>query len=147
MNGLKMENRCLDFLYEAFGGGSLDWNHLFNEIEDFELEPNELIEFTKDFTSEPTFNDFMYACLYLGSEKMKNVLINYVKDNCNNSDEIEKIIRGYKVKIYCNYLDSGFDDDIFGWYTYKELKDEYNQREMLMALLNKIGVKYDCKSN
>ncbi len=142
-----MDNRCFEFLCEAFGGGSLDWNHLFNEMEDFELEPSDIIEYAKEWTQEPKFNDLMYACLSLGSEKMKNVLINYAKDHCNNSNKIIKAIKDYEVGIYINYFDSFFDDDVFNQFSYQELKDEDKQKEMLKMLLDKLGVKYDCENN
>ena len=147
MKGLKMDSKCLNFLCEAFGGGSLDWRHLFNEMEDFELEPSEVIDEAKSFSENYDFNSLMYTCLYLGSEKMKNVLIDYAKDHCDNSNEIIKAIEDYEVGIYINYLDSFFDDDVFSQFSYQELKDENKQKEMLKMLLEKIGVKCDSKDN
>ncbi len=147
IKGLKMNNKCFNFLYETFGGGFFDWNHLFNEMEDFELKPSEIIEHTKEWTSEPKFNDFMYACLYLGSEKMKNVLIDYVKDNCEDQEKIIEAIQDYEVEIYADYLDYGFDDNVFNQFTYQELEDKNKQKEMLEMLLDEIGIEYDCESD
>jgi len=136
-----------DFLREAFEGGPLDWNHLFNEMDDFELEPSEVIDEAKSFSENYDFNLLMYACLYLGSEKMKNILIDYAKNHCDNSNEIIKAVEDYEVGIYINYLDSFFEDNVFNQFSYQELKNEDKQREMLEMLLDKLGVEYDCKNN
>jgi len=136
-----------DFLYETFSGSSFDWRHLFNEMKDFELEPSEVVEYAKEWTSEPKFNDFMYACLSLGSEKMKNVLISYAKNHCGNKDKIIEAIQNYEVNICTNYLDSCFDDYVFNQFTYQELEDKNKQREMLEMLLDKLGIEYDCESD
>jgi len=142
-----MDNRCFDFLYEAFGGGSYDWNYLFNKMDDFELEPSEIVEYVKDCTSEPRFNDFMYACLSLGSEKMKDILINYVNKHCNNPEKIVKAIEDYEVNIYINYLDSSFIDNVFSQFSYQELVDEDKQRKMLEMLLDELGIKCNFKND
>jgi len=134
-----MDNKYFDFLCEAFGGNSSAWEHLFDKMEDFELEPHQIVEYTREWASEPIeFNDFMFSCLKLGAQKMKNVLIDYAKDNYDNSDEIIRAIKNYEVPICCDYQDSYYDDDVFNQFSYKGLEDENNQKEMLEMLLDKM---------
>ena len=119
-------NRNLSIiLYELIGGGYSDWEKLDKYINEYDLEPRDIIKQAEEISEPVDFNALMYATLYLGFEKMKEKVLNTIKENgWEIRKEIINWIEDSDFECYINYLDSSIQTPIFREYTMEDLKYE-----------------------
>ena len=96
--------------------GSLDINFLERKIEEFDLDFDEVHEMAS-YCKNKDVNDYIYAAFMLAADKIKNKVIEHVKQNSDLESQLpgdwENKINDYEVRIHVNYLDSGFDNEAF----------------------------------
>jgi len=123
---------------EVLGWQILDIQFLEKKIEEFDLEIDEILDEIEALGIEDKtdINAYIYAVLYLGANKIKEKIIEKVKefddleDFLNNEyRDWESRIREYEENIYTNYLDSGYNS-IFEEINYEEI-DDMDEEEIL----------------
>lgn len=116
----------IDWLLRALiGGGYLDWKQLDEYIDKYQIDPENIaqeIEFTFGGEHSTTFNELMYATLYLGFYNMKNYILKVIEENkWNIKDEIRDWIENVEFDCFVNYLDSFIQIPVFCDYDMEEL--------------------------
>jgi len=116
---------------EVLGWDSLNIETLEDIMKEYKLNINELIDDIQNALGKYSYNinDYLYSALYLGSEKIKKVLI-------AKYPEYEETINDFEPNISAEYSNNGFAS-CFGNYYYGDLigdeKDEY-----LFNLMNEV---------
>jgi len=111
-----------DVLYATVGGGSADWDALFEHCEDFDINIQDVIENVKDYSNNIEFNSLMYEVLNTHAQDLKNKISESFGDLINKNQ-----LEDYEVSIYTNYLDSGYNENYEFWNAsnLEEIKDAY----------------------
>lgn len=101
------------FLYEAFGGGSLDWGTLFDKMEKWNIDESDVIERGKELSPDGDINSFFYAVFQQHEDDVKA----WLKDMASDVDVYvdEGKIDDYELDYYIDHMASTYDDSYEFW--------------------------------
>jgi len=109
-------------LQELTGGGYSDWDQLDEYIENYKIDPYDIVEEARQFNENPDFNALMYTTLYIGMENMRRKVLDTIKEEeWDIRDEIKDWIQNAENKNFVNYLDSFIETPVFRDYDMRDL--------------------------
>ena len=121
---------CNYLLNAIIGGGINDFKVLNKTINEWDMEPEEIVAYIKEFTDEIDIGSLFLSTYKMHANELKEQITELCEDLVNEDSDIkfnEEKLDNYEAQVYVNFSDTSYNkyDELFSCKDIDEMKKKY----------------------